>query len=114
MDTNSCPYSLKTCDRSMQKSVRALYQPMLRPPSTARICPVTYGASLKKNSAAFAMSSGDSVDPDLGAELACERPREHRESRFGGAVDAMVRERSLRVDVDQVQDQPARRLEVGS
>ena len=33
------------------------YQPTLRPPSTARICPVTYGASAAKNSAARATSS---------------------------------------------------------
>ena len=34
------------------------HQAMLRPPSTASICPVTNGASAAKNSAALAMSSG--------------------------------------------------------
>ena len=38
---------------------RLIYQPMLRPPSTARICPVTNGASWAKKSTARATSSAD-------------------------------------------------------
>src|SRR3989337_2610771 len=37
----------------------AAYQPTLRPPSTARICPLTYVASLAKNNAVRTMSSGE-------------------------------------------------------
>src|SRR6185437_15140741 len=44
------------------ESAEPLHQPTLRPPSTARIWPVTYGASLAKNSAARATSS---VEPGL-------------------------------------------------
>src|SRR5207253_1375612 len=37
---------------------RAAHQPMLRPPSTARTWPVTYGAAVAKNTQARATSSG--------------------------------------------------------
>ena len=40
-------------------SARRSHHPTLRPPSTARICPVTYGASFTKNKAARTTSSGD-------------------------------------------------------
>src|SRR5690606_41724681 len=44
----------------------------------------------------------------FGAELACERAREHHEPGLRGGIDGVSRQRALRVDVHQVQDQPAR------
>jgi hypothetical protein len=49
----------------------------------------------------------DTVDPDLGAELAGERTGQHREARLGDAVHRVTLQRPQPMDVDDVDDEPA-------
>ena len=49
--------AVRSC-QLMEFTVTFNYKLMLRPPSTAIICPVTYGAPVTRNSTARAISSG--------------------------------------------------------
>src|SRR6185503_18064361 len=51
------------------------------------------------------------VHADVGAEIFGERARQHREPGFGRAVDGMVAQRPLRVHVDDIDDDAARRAQ---
>lgn len=58
-------------------------------------------------------AGGHRVDAYLGTQLAGQRAGLHRETRFGDAVHRVVFERPLAVDVHDVDDAAALRLEVG-
>ena len=87
------------------------HQPMLRPPSTARIWPVTNGASVAKNSTARAMSSGEPLRCSgvssrifFFAVHRCRRLRPHHRAR-GDAIDAHLGRKLARQRARQ-HDQP--------